>query len=287
MSDQLHRFVFEHTDIRGHFVQLDQSFGQLLAHHDYAPGVNRLLGEFAAAAALLGTTLKFDGVLTLQARSNGQVPLVMVEVTSDRALRGIARGAERATADSFGELLGGGTLAITIDPVQGSRYQGVVALDEASLADSLAEYFGQSEQLPTRFWLASDGRRAAGFMLQALPAQEVTDPEARAAQWQHLVYLAETLTAEELLSLPAETLLTRLYHQEEVRLFPGQPLRFECSCSRERSGRALISLGREDVERLIDEQGDVLINCEFCGQQYRFGLRDVPELFADASPRLH
>ncbi len=287
MSDLLQRFVFENTDIRGHVVQLDQAYVDLLGQHHYAPGVARLLGEFMAAAALLGTTLKFEGVLTLQARSERQVPLMMVEVTSDCALRGIARGAEQATAADFDALIGGGTLAITIDPEQGARYQGVAPLEHDSLAACLGNFFAQSEQLPSRFWLASDGKRAAGFMLQALPAQRVTDPEQRELQWQHLVQLADTLSDDELLGLPVETLLHRLYHQEEVRLFPAQAMRFQCSCSRERSGRALVSLGRQEAENIIDELGDVRVQCEFCGGEYRFVRADLDALFPRGSSSLH
>lgn len=287
MSDILQRFVFENTDIRGHVVQLDQAYAELLAQHAYAPGVSRLLGEFLAAVALLGTTLKFQGVLTLQARSAGQVPLMMTEVTSDFAVRGIARGAEQATAEGFDELIGGGTLAITIDPEQGARYQGVAPLEHDSLAACLGNFFDQSEQLPSRFWLASDGRRAAGFMLQALPAQLVTEPGERDNQWQHLVQLADTLTPGELLELPVETILHRLYHQEDVRLFPVQPLRFQCSCSRERSARALVALGRQEVEQVIDEQGDVRVQCEFCGGEYRFLRQDLDALFPSGGGSLH
>src|SRR5690606_21022714 len=119
-------------------------------------------------ASLLGSTLKFEGTLTLQAQGNGQVPLIMAETTHDRAIRGIVRGAGQATACDFAGLVGQGNLAITLDPLRGERYQGIVALEGHSLATSLDAYFARSEQLPTRLWLAADGHTAAGLLLQAL-----------------------------------------------------------------------------------------------------------------------
>jgi len=172
---------------------------------------------------------------------------------------------------------------MTIDPANGQRYQGIVALDGIDLADSLSNYFASSEQLPTRFWLNADGRRASGMLLQQLPADRIRDGEAREASWQHLRTLADTLTAEELLGLNTETLLHRLYHEEQVRLFDPRPIRFHCSCSRERSAKALISLGQHDAEQLLGEQGgSVTIDCQFCNQKYRFDAADVTQLFAGA-----
>src|SRR5690606_20386179 len=128
-----------------------------------------------------------------------------------------------------------GVLAITVDPAKGQRYQGIVALDGVNLAECLTNYFASSEQLPTRFWLQADGLRARGLLLQQLPADRLQEPEERQASWQHVLTLADTLQAEELLGLDNETLLHRLYHQESLRLFEPAPLQFRCSCSRERS----------------------------------------------------
>lgn len=281
--DHSQRFLFDDCDVRGELVGLGESYRHVLAKHPYPQPVAQLLGELLAAASLLIGTLKFDGLLVLQARSSGALPLLMVECSSDGDLRGIARyhSEQIGTAAGLPELMPEGVLAITIEPKNGQRYQGIVELDGVTLADCLTRYFASSEQLPSRFWLCADGQRARGLLLQQLPADRLKDGEERAASWQHLTTLADTLQAEELLGLDNETLLHRLYHQEQLRLFEPRALRFRCSCSRERSARALISLGQADAELLLDEHGgQVEIDCQFCNQRYRFDAADVAQLFA-------
>lgn len=285
MSDQTQRFLFDDSDVRGETATLAESYQHVLAKHAYPEPVAQLLGELLAAAALLVGTLKFEGLLSLQASSSGAVPLLMVECSSERHVRGIARyDAEQIEAGaSLPQLMPEGALAITIDPARGQRYQGIVALDGVDLAACLSAYFATSEQLPTRFWLNADGRRACGLLLQQLPADRIHDAEERDANWEHLLTLADTLTAEELLGLDTETILHRLFHQEQVRLFEPLPIQFRCSCSRERSARALISLGQADAEQLVEEQGGrIAIDCQFCNHQYLFDAADVAQLFAGA-----
>ncbi|EPN62154.1 Hsp33-like chaperonin [Pseudomonas syringae pv. actinidiae ICMP 18807] len=133
----------------------------------------------------------------------------------------------------------------------------------------------------TRFWLKADGHRARGLLLQQLPAAQITDPEERDASWEHVVTLASTLTAEEMLSLDNQTVLHRLYHEDPVRLFDVQPICFRCSCSRERSANALASLGLEDAQQLvIEHNGSIEIDCQFCNERYLFDATDVAQLFA-------
>src|SRR3989338_9120421 len=283
MSDFSQRFLFDDTDVRGEWVVLNDSYAHVLAKHAYPEPVAQLLGEFLAAEALLVGTLKFDGLLVLQARSEGAIPLLMVECSSAGELRGIARyHGEQIPADAgLADLMPNGALTLTVDPRQGQRYQGIVALDGANLSACFSSYFAASEQLATRFWLNADGRRARGLLLQQLPADRIPDDEERAASWQHLTVLADTLTAEEQLALDNETLLHRLYHEEPVRLFEPRPLQFRCSCSRERSANALVSLGHEDADQLLLEQdGRVVIDCQFCNQRYTFDAADVAQLFA-------
>jgi len=283
MSDFTQRFLFDDSDVRGELVGLDESYSHVLAKHTYPEPVAQLLGEMLAAAALLVGTLKFDGLLVLQASSTGPVSLLMVECSSDREVRGIARyDAERVTADAgLRELMPEGVLAMTVDPKQGQRYQGIVALEGENLADCLSAYFANSEQLSTRFWLNADGRRSRGLLLQQLPADRLKDSDEREASWQHVLALANTLTAEELLGLDNETLLHRLYHEDSLRLFEPNPLQFRCSCSRERSSNALISLGQQDAELLLAEHGGkVVIDCQFCNEQYAFDAADIAQLFS-------
>lgn len=287
-GDQSRRFLFEHADIRGETVQLDEAYRDILAIHQYPGGVGRLLGEFLAAAVLLSSNLKFEGKLILQVRSEGQIPLLMVACDDTLQVRGIARGAEQATSDNFDLLLHNGQLAITIDPRRGQRYQGIVPLLQGSLARSLDNYFEHSEQLKTRIWLAADGQRASGLLLQQLPAQLTLDDALRREQWDHVCALATTVKSAELLTLPGENLLHRLYHEDPVRLFEASGVRFQCSCSRERTRNALSTLGATDILELLDEQGSITMDCEFCNQGYRFERSDLAEVLeGDSGKTLH
>lgn len=283
MSDFTQRFLFDDNDVRGEFVALEHSYAEVLARHTYPAPVAALLGELLAAAALLCDTLKFEGILVLQARSSGAVPLLMVEMTSEHHVRGIARYEVEQIGDAHGlrDLLPDGVLAISIDPKDGKRYQGIVSLEGEDLSACLSSYFALSQQLPSRFWLRADGQQARGLLLQQLPPDRLTDAETRAERWEHVVTLADTLTAEELFGLDNETLLHRLYHQEDVRIFEPQALRFACNCSRERSANALSSLGEQDAQQLLQEHnGAVEIDCQFCNQRYRFDAADLAQLFA-------
>ncbi|MDH3994926.1 MAG: Hsp33 family molecular chaperone HslO [Gammaproteobacteria bacterium] len=282
------RCLFEDADIRGETVHLDEAYREILSIHEYAPGVNRLLGEFLAAAVLLSTNLKYEGKLILQVRSEGQIPLLMVECDHKLQVRAIARGAQEATSDNNAQLLTNGQLTITIDPSNGQRYQGIVPLVEDSLAHSLDAYFEQSEQLKSRLWLAADGERAAGLLLQQLPPQVTQDDTERLQQWEHACSLAATVRDEELLQLSAEALLYRLYHEDAVRVFQPASVTFRCSCSRERTRNALASLNPEEVEELLEELGSITMDCEFCNQQYRFTREDLGDVLqGDESRTLH
>ena len=282
--DFTQRFIFDNTDVRGELASLEESYAHVLAKHTYPEPVAALLGELLAAASLLVNTLKFDGLLVLQARSKGPIPLLMVECSSDRELRAIARyeADQIESGATFQELMPEGVLALTVDPNEGQRYQGLVALDGVTLAECFSNYFVNSAQLPTRFWLYADGQRARGMLLQQLPADRITDTDEREASWQHVVALASTLTAEELLGLDNEIILNRLYHEEQVRLFDATDLQFKCSCTRARSEQALVSLGLADLQLLLAEkEGAIEIDCQFCNERYLFNDADIVQMFAD------
>lgn len=282
--DFTQRFIFDDTDVRGEMASLEESYAHVLAKHAYPEPVAALLGELMAVAALLVNTLKFDGLLVLQARSSGAVPLLMVECSSDRELRAIARYEDDQikSGATFQELMPEGVLALTVDPKEGQRYQGLVALDGENLAECFTNYFVNSAQLPTRFWLYADGQRARGMLLQQLPADRVLDADEREESWQHVVALASTLSAEELLGLDNETILHRLYHEEQVRLFASTDVKFQCSCTRERSAQALVSLGLADLQLLLAEKtGAIEIDCQFCNERYLFNEHDVVQMFAE------
>ncbi len=277
-ADFKQRFLFPDTDIRGELVRLEDSLEAILGSHDYPLAVQGLVGEAVAAVALLAGTLKFNGRLSLQAQGRGPVSLLLAECTHDGQLRALARhDGELDTAANIGALIGDGTMVITISPDQGRQYQGIVPLEGDTLAQCLEVYFQQSEQLPTRLWLAAGNGRAAGLMLQRLPDQ-VADRDDNRRQWEHLEALAGTLKMEELLDLSAETVLRRLFHETPPRLPEAQPLRFGCTCSRERTENALLSLGKAELKTLLDEDGEATLTCDFCLSRQHFDAVDLAAL---------
>lgn len=285
-SDRLTRFLLDRAGVRGVRVHLDDAWTQIRGRDDYPLAVAELLGEASAAAALFTGHAKVDGRLSVQLRGDGRLRTLFAECTAAGTLRGIARLAEGDDAPvsrDLRELGPGAMLAITIEnrgaagrePV---RYQGVVALEADDLATAFEQYFQQSEQLPTRLLLTADAGRAAGLMLQKLPGDE-GDGDG----WNRASVLFDTLGPEELLQWPAETLLTRLFHEEDIRLLGDKPLRFACSCSRERVAAMLESLGPDEARAAVVE-GSAQVRCEFCGQAYRFSADEVEALFSERGP---
>ena len=291
MSDQIQRFMFDHTNVRGEIVTLAAAYHEVLDRHAYPPAVNELLGELLAAVALLTDTVKLDGTLSIEVRGGGVLSLLMAESNPGGELRAIARIAEGAALPSehatFRELVGEGQIVITLDPREGNRYQGIVALDQESLGGCLEAYFSQSEQLPTRLWLAADDKRAGGLLLQRLPeASQNQDVDA----WARSVQLADTIKTEELLGLEQREVLYRLYHEETVRVFEPKALRFGCTCSRERMSYALQSLGKEELRDILHEQGAIDTQCHFCHTKYHYTAADIEVLLDDPeapSPTIH
>ena len=281
-ADSSRRFLFDGVDVRGESVQISGALTDMLANQTYSSTLKRLLGEFVAAAVLISNNLKYEGRIILQARSKQAVSLVMVECSSERHIRGIAQGDLKAEADDPMTLLSDGHLVLTVEREAGQRYQGIIALQGGTLAGALEDYFSQSEQLGTRFWLASDGAHSAGLMLQQLPAQ-LTDGEERSQQWSKLCLLTETVQADELLGLTPEALLFKLYQEETVTVYPPAPILFKCRCSRERSADAISLLPESERQEILAEQGDITMTCELCGTTYRFGREVLPPQSAETT----
>ena len=283
-NDDSYRFLFENADIRGETVILDNVLKDLLATHEYGPGVQKLLGEFAAATVVISNNLKFDGKVVLQGRGDGPISLIMVECSSDGHIRGIARGALDAPEGSLRTHLAEGVLTLTIEPEIGQRYQGIIAIQRDELAEVLSDYFAQSEQLATKFWLSTRAGASAGLMLQQLPKQSVTSEEARLDQWQTLCALADTMTPDELLDTETDRLLFRLFNEWDVKRFKPKRIRFSCNCSRDRSLNAIRLLPDHEITELFEEQQTVTMNCEMCGESYHFTRNDVDQ---SEEPTIH
>jgi molecular chaperone Hsp33 len=312
VSDELHKFLFEGLPVRGMLVRLGPAWREVLARHQqqgaYPPPVRTLLGEMAAAATLMQANIKFDGALVLQVFGDGPLKLAVVEAQPDLSFRATAKVvgalADDAPLPAMVNLHGKGRCAITLDPKDKSGgaqpYQGVVALhgdDGTSLPtidQVLEHYMLQSEQLDTRLVLAANDELAAGLLIQRLPVEGQGNLERAQREdeiglneaFNRIAHLASTLTREELLTLDVDTLLRRLFWQEDLRRFEPLAPRFACTCSRERVRAMLLNLGRPEVEGIVAERGEVEIGCDFCGAQYHFDGVDVGELFTPAADRL-
>ncbi|PZN30913.1 MAG: Hsp33 family molecular chaperone HslO [Proteobacteria bacterium] len=294
--DCLHRFLFEHYPIRGHLVHLDASWRALLEHREYPAVVRDTLGEAVAASVLLAATLKFDGTLSLQLRGQGPMHLMLAQCSSGLGVRGVARYRDIGDSRDLQALSGEGHLTVTLETEDLSqRYQGIVPLSSASLADCLGDYFRDSEQLPTRLWLHADADGVSGMLLQRLPEESVArtadnerapvDPEASAHAWRRVQLLADTLRPEELRTLTDRQILRRLFNEDDLRLFAPAPVFFRCRCSRERVEGMLRSLGADEIRAILAERGEVEVHCDFCNRAYRFDAVDAEQLAIDG-PRM-
>jgi len=282
-TDQLHRFVFENTPVRGNTVHLNKTYTTALQHHDYPPILRQALGELMVASALLAATLKLEGgALVVQIQGKGPVSLLVVECTAELTLRATAKWSGELDGLSFAELVGNGHFVITLDPKNGQQsYQGIVPLEGESISEILENYMHRSEQIETRIWLGCDQSNAAGLLLQKLPDQPTHDQDA----WNRACILAETLTDNELLGTDAETLLLRLFHQEDIRLFDAKAIQFKCSCSRNSVSNMLRMLGEDEINSILNEHGKIEVNCDFCNAYYAFDKVDAALLLkADVVP---
>lgn len=281
--DQLLRFSFDELDVRGELVYLDATWHDIVGRYDYPANIRQQLGSALAAVALLSATLKFKGTMVLQVHGDGPLRSLVAQMTSAGAVRGLARWEGSVPAGPLHKVYGQGHILISVLPEEGERYQSIVELSGESLADALNRYFEQSEQLPSSFRLSVTDQRVAGFFLQALPPSRnhAFSQEQREEDWSRLNLLADTLQEEELLALAPTQLLTRLYHEEEVHLYEPTRLHFACSCSRDKVTRTLLTLGREELETLLREEGTIKVDCEFCNEHYEFYASDVEQIFAD------
>lgn len=274
-TDVLNRYLFDNLHARGELVQLEQSYQSIIANHNYPAGVQQLLGELLAATCLLTATLKFEGEITVQIQGDGPVSYLSVNGNDQQVMRGIARLNQETSATGLADLIGKGTMVITIRPVEGEAYQGVVALEADNIADCLSHYFEVSEQIPTKIWLFTDAEngKVAGSLVQLLPDSE--DKEQQLEDYQHLCQLTNTIKADEIFTLDAQDLLHRLYHQETVRLFDPQVVSYQCGCSEEKCLQAISQIAPEELKSIIEEQGKLEMTCDYCTHTYSFNEGDL------------
>ena len=286
MSNQRTRFILDQLPLRGVHVNLEQVWQHIVGQKNYPAPIARALGELVAAGALLAANLKFDGTFILQVQGTGVLKLLVAEATSEQTCRGTARfddSVEIAADASLQDLMGEqGQFVLTLQPRQGEMWQGIVGLQGTSIAQMLANYLAQSEQLDSNLILAADDKQAVGMMVQRLAGQDMARED-----WQYVESLLQTVNQDELLHTTVNTLLYRLFHEQEVRVFEPEHLEFACTCSHEKVGNMLLLLGGQEVGQILLEQGSVEIACDFCQQKYVFDEEDVKTLFgSDVSAAL-
>ncbi len=274
-SDVLNRYLFDDFHARGELVQLSNSYQSIIKNHNYPQGVRQLLGELLATTCLLTATLKFEGEITVQIQGDGPVGYMAVNGNDQQQMRGIARLNDDTTnAQGLAELIGKGTMVITIRPAQGEAYQGVVALEQDTLAGCMEHYFEVSEQIPTKIWLFHDdeNQKVAGSLIQLLPDGDGSNEniEKQEHDYDHLCQLTNTIKAEEIFSLEAQALLYRLYHQEKVRIFEPQAVTYQCGCSADKCLSAISQVEPSELKAIIAEQGKVSMTCDYCLTTYDF-----------------
>lgn len=315
---ELHKFIFDGLPVRGAIVRLTDAWTEILARRqanshsgEYPPALRDLLGEMTAAGVLMQSNIKFNGALILQIFGDGPVKVAVVEVQADLGLRATAKLngdlPEAASLSQMVNLNNQGRCAITLDPkdrMPGQQpYQGVVPLFDdqrqklEKFSEVLQHYMLQSEQLDTTLVLAANDQVAAGLLIQRLPTQgegnlgnNNEDEIGLNEHYNRIALLASSLKREELLELDVDTILRRLFWEEQVLRFAPSTgdtgPRFSCSCSRERVSRMIRSLGQKEAEDIIAERGEIEVGCDFCGQQYRFDAVDAAGLFTSPGDQL-
>ena len=278
-KDTLNRYLFDNLHARGELVNLSQTYQDIVAPHNYSQGVKQLLGELVAATCLLTATLKFEGEIAVQLQGDGPVKYAVINGDDKQNMRGIARLQSELTGSTVKELIGNGYMVITITPDKGERYQGIVPLEHDTLSECIESYFEQSEQLKTRLWFATNttegSAKACGLFLQVLPV----DKQKSIEDFAHLEALSNTIKDEELLNLDANTILTRLYHEDNPRVFEPQSIRFKCGCSRDKTITALVNVGQQELLDDVAKNGSVNINCHYCLKEYAFNEQDIKSIF--------
>jgi molecular chaperone Hsp33 len=277
-NDVVMPFVFEGLPIRGAIIQLQKSWHRMLLGHSYDQPVLETLGHSAAASALIAQSLKFDGSITLQINGNGPLVMLVMQCTSNLELRGMASARQLDDDIAFSDLVQKARCAITVDAGAMERpYQGIVEVSGDSLADSLEDYYRRSAQIPTHLQLVSDRNCCGGILLQQMPGEQ----SPLADDWRRVGLLAATLRVHDLADGLAPSLLSRLFAEDDLRVFRPREAQFRCRCSRRRSEHVLKLLGEQDTRDLLAEQGRIEVTCEYCGRTRTFDSIDVSQLFTE------
>jgi len=274
-ADSITSFGFESIPVRGALVQLSRTWRRMLRDHDYDALVATTLGHAAAATALIAQSLKFDGAITLQLQRGDVLKMLVMQCSNELELRGMAIVDADRSASDFGELTGNALCAVTVD--NGDRpYQGIVEVNDTSLAASLEHYFARSVQVPSHIALVANDQVAGGLLLQQVPGQAI-DPD----DWQRLQFLAQTLNSKDFADGGGLPLLGKLFAEDDVRVYEPRPVTFRCRCSARKTEDVLKMIGEAEARETLQELRRIEVVCEYCGRRRTFDAVDVERLFAD------
>lgn len=274
-ADTVIPFGFEKLPVRGALIHLSQSWRRMLRDHDYGALITETLGHAAAATGLIAQSLKFDGVITLQIQSQGDLRMLVMQSTSELELRGMASASPDSQAKTFDELIKEGHCAVTVD--NGQRpYQGIVDIGDVSLAASLEHYFSRSVQVPSHIVLVANEELAGGVLLQQVPGNPIDSDD-----WNRLHYLAQTLNTSDFESDAGISLIGKLFAEDDVRVYEARDVQFRCRCSTARTENVLKMLGEPEAHDTLAAEGVIEVICEYCGRERTFDVVDVERLFTD------
>jgi molecular chaperone Hsp33 len=276
-TDYVQRFLFENLDIRGRLVCLTQSWQRMLEGRDYPGPIVSLLGHTTALNVLLGANQKDAGRVTLQVQGSGPVRLLVADCTAELRIRGMAQyEPPPASSSNEKDLLGNGKLSVTLEDLKSGRfYQSLVPLEGETLEDIFEHYLSQSEQVTSFLRLHSDAGAVCGLLLEKLPGADGRDPDG----WDRVTHLASTLLLDETRDAQPYDLLTRVFPEELMRVFRLYSVEYHCPYDVQKVKDMLLGLGREEVESILAEKGEVLIRNEMCNHEYRFDARAIAEMF--------
>ncbi len=274
-ADSVTPFGFESLPVRGALIHLSRSWRRMLRDHDYDALVTETLGHAAAATGLIAQSLKFDGAITLQIQGAGILQMLVMQCTSNFDVRGMASVHEGGRAADFAELTANAHCAVTVDA--GDRpYQGIVAIENASLAASLEHYFDRSVQVPSHIALVANENIAGGLLLQQVPGEAID-----ADDWNRLHFVAGTLAQRDFDGEAGLELIGKLFAEDDVRVYEPRPVNFRCRCSARKTEDVLKMLGEAESRAALEDQGDIEVICEYCGRRRHFDAVDVERIFAD------
>ncbi|MBN2864552.1 MAG: Hsp33 family molecular chaperone HslO [Thiotrichales bacterium] len=278
-NNAIQRFLFKELNIRGQHIRLQDSWQAMTQDRHYPESIIKMLGELTAMSVLMANGMKHKGRVTMQVQGSGPITLLVVDVTHDLKIRGVAKTNKAITTEAtLDELLGDGQILMTLENTQTQHhYQSYVPRDGETIADCFETYLSQSEQLPSKIWLAADAEHLGGVMIQKMPETDGYDEDG----WERVVHLTTTVKDDELSALPAAELLNRLFHEETLELFNAEEVVYECPEDKERVTNMLRSLGEAEVRSILEEQGEIVIHNEMCNFHIRFNQNDVDALFAE------